>query len=255
MMRRGVKIRLNMSPSDWIFTFGHVGVTDVLKKTVNCSRELWKWYTDCFSWKQSGAQRALAYTCPTAAQAAHTGLWTRKEEESTVDHLIVTVFAPDKPGQVEQIASCIANHGGNWLESRMTHMAGQFAGILRIGVPAEAHAQLRDALEGLSAYGIRVQFADIGLEPSSTWKPINMELVGNDRPGIVRDVTRLLTEQGVNVEQLVTNVEPAPMSSEPLFRANALLGLPLTLSLDVLQKRLETLADDLMVELKLKADE
>lgn len=148
MMRRGVKIRLNMSPSDWIFTFGHVGVTDVLKKPVNCSRELWKWYTDCFSRKQSGAPRALAYTCPTAARAVQTGLWTRKEEESTVDHLIVTVFAPDKPGQVEQIASCIANHGGNWLESRMTHMAGQFAGILRIGVPSEAHTELRDALEG-----------------------------------------------------------------------------------------------------------
>lgn len=172
-----------------------------------------------------------------------------------MNHLIVTVFAPDKPGQVEQIASCIANHGGNWLESRMTHMAGQFAGILRIDVPAEAHSHLRDALEGLSVHGIRVQFADIGMETPSTRKPINMELVGNDRPGIVRDVTRLLTEQGVNVEQLVTNVEPAPMSSEPLFRANALLGLPETLSLDVLQKRLETLADDLMVELKLKADE
>ena len=172
-----------------------------------------------------------------------------------MDHLIVTVFAPDKPGQVEQIAATIANHGGNWLESRMTHMAGQFAGILRVGVPAEAHEQLRGALEGLSKHGIRVQFAEIGIETSCTWKPISMELVGNDRPGIVRDVTRLLTEQGVNVEQLVTNVEPAPMSSEPLFRANATLGLPLTLSLDVLQKRLETLADDLMVELKLKAED
>jgi len=172
-----------------------------------------------------------------------------------VDHLIVTVFAPDKPGQVEQIASCIADHGGNWLESRMTHMAGQFAGILRVDVPAESQTELRNALQGLSSYGIRVQFAEIGAEPASHWKPINMELVGNDRPGIVRDVTRLLTEQGVNVEQLVTNVEPAPMTSEPLFRANALLGLPLTLSLDKLQERLETLADDLMVELKSKAED
>lgn len=172
-----------------------------------------------------------------------------------MEHLIVTVFAPDKPGQVEQIASCIANHGGNWLESRMTHMAGQFAGILRIDVPAEANTKLKEALQGLSVHGIRVQFAEVGIEESCTWKPINMELVGNDRPGIVRDVTRLLTEQGVNVESLVTNVEPAPMSSEMLFRANALLGLPLTLSLDVLQKRLETLADDLMVELKLETDE
>ncbi|TDV59536.1 hypothetical protein EC915_11636 [Pseudomonas sp. LP_7_YM] len=103
--------------------------------------------------------------------------------------------------------------------------------------------------------GIRVQFAEIVAEPASHWKSINMELVGNDRPGIVRDVTRLLTEQGVNVEQLMTNVEPAPMSSETLFRAKALLGLPLSLSLDALQERLETLADELMVELKIKADD
>jgi glycine cleavage system regulatory protein len=82
-----------------------------------------------------------------------------------------------------------------------------------------------------------------------------MELVGNDRPGIVRDVTRVLTEQGVNLEQLVTSVEPAPMSSETLFRAHAVLGLPLELSLDTLQQRLETLADDLMVELHLTAEE
>lgn len=172
-----------------------------------------------------------------------------------MDHLIVSVFAPDQPGQVEQIAACIADHGGNWLESRMTHMAGQFAGIIRVDVPPESQTDLREALQRLSSSGIRVQFAEIGAEPSSQYKPINMELVGNDRPGIVRDVTRLLTVQGINVEQLVTNVEPAPMSSETLFRAKALLGLPLNLTLETLQERLETLADELMVELHIKADE
>lgn len=172
-----------------------------------------------------------------------------------MDHLIVSVFAPDKPGQIEQIASCIANHGGNWLESRMTHMGGQFAGIVRVDVPVDAHAQLREALQGLSVHGISVQFAEIGNEASSTSEPISMELVGNDRPGIVREVTRLLTQQGVNVEQWVTHVEPAPMSNETLFHANAVLGLPENLSLDQLQKSLEDLADELMVELKVKAQE
>ncbi|MCY1550763.1 hypothetical protein D9M68_870380 [compost metagenome] len=75
--------------------------------------------------------------------------------------------------------------------------------------------------------------------------------MGNDRPGIVRDITRLLTELGVNLESLITEVVPAPMSSEPLFHAEAVLAVPLTLSLDVLQAKLETLADDLMVELNL----
>lgn len=172
-----------------------------------------------------------------------------------MDHLVVTVFAPDKPGQVEQIASCIASHGGNWLESRMTHMAGQFAGILRLSVPLESREALISALQGLAEDGIRTQFAESSAENVGTTRPINMELVGNDRPGIVRDITRLLTEQGVNVERLTTDVSPAPMSSETLFTAVALLGVPNTLSLEVLQKHLETLADDLMVELVLKSQD
>ncbi|MCY1277172.1 ACT domain protein [compost metagenome] len=168
-----------------------------------------------------------------------------------MDHLVLTVIAPDQPGLVERIAQCIAAHGGNWLESKMSRMAGQFAGILRVAVPAEGYDELVEGLQGLSAHGIRVMLAQSGIEPSCTWKPILLDLVGNDRPGIVRDITRLLTELGVNLESLLTEVMPAPMSSEPLFHAEAVLAVPLTLSLDVLQAKLETLADDLMVELNL----
>ncbi|MGF6592239.1 glycine cleavage system protein R [Pseudomonas sp. 2835] len=172
-----------------------------------------------------------------------------------MDHLVLTVIAPDKAGQVERIAECIAEHNGNWLESRMSRMAGQFAGILKVAVPAESYDELVEALQALGKYDIRVLIAESGIEPSCTWKPIAMELVGNDRPGIVRDITRLLADQGVNVERLTTEVRPAPMSSEPLFHADALLAVPLTLSLDVLQGKLEDLADDLMVELNLRPEE
>ncbi|MFZ6048418.1 glycine cleavage system protein R [Pseudomonas sp. CR3202] len=168
-----------------------------------------------------------------------------------MDHLVLTVIAADQPGLVERVAQCIAAHGGNWLESRMSRMAGQFAGILRVAVPAEGYDELVEGLQGLSAHGIRVMLAQSGIEPACTWKPILLDLVGNDRPGIVRDITRLLTELGVNLESLVTEVMPAPMSSEPLFHAEAVLAVPLTLSLDVLQAKLESLADELMVELNL----
>ena len=82
-----------------------------------------------------------------------------------------------------------------------------------------------------------------------------MSLVGNDRPGIVRDITRLLSELGINLESLKTDVPPAPMGSEPLFHAEALLALPAGLALDRLQDQLEALADDLMVELNLQEHE
>ncbi|WP_341521600.1 ACT domain-containing protein [Pseudomonas sp. G.S.17] len=171
-----------------------------------------------------------------------------------MDHFVVTVVAPDKPGQVERIADCIAQHGGNWLESRMSRMAGQFAGIVRVQVPADNREELKSALQALAEQDIRVLFAESSTEPLVGWKSIGMELVGNDRPGIVRDITGLLTKLGVNVEKLVTEVNPAPMSSEPLFHAEAILGVPLTLSLDLLQERLETLADDLMVDLVLRTE-
>lgn len=172
-----------------------------------------------------------------------------------MDHLVLTVIAPDKPGQVERVAQCIAEHGGNWLESRMARMAGQFAGILRVGVPAHAYDELVGALQALSEHDIRVLIAQSGSAQTCDWKPIAMELVGNDRPGIVRDITALLSKQGVNLERLLTDVRPAPMSSDPLFHAEALLAVPLSLPLETLQAALETLADDLMVELQLRSEE
>lgn len=172
-----------------------------------------------------------------------------------MNHLVITVFAQDKAGQVERIAQCIAEHGGNWLESRMSRMAGQFAGILRVGVPAEAHDELVDALQRLGKEGIRVLIAESGIEQSCTWKPIAMRLVGNDRSGIVRDITRVLTGLGVNLERLVTEVRLAPMSNEPLFHAEAILAVPLTLSLEVLRERLEILADEMLVELEFQLED
>jgi glycine cleavage system regulatory protein len=172
-----------------------------------------------------------------------------------MDHLVLTVIAEDQPGLVERLAQCIAEHGGNWLESRMSRMAGQFAGILRVAVPPEAHADLSAALQALQAQGIRVLLAPSGTEPAPGWQQIQLELVGNDRPGIVRDITRLLAEHGVNLESLDTDVLPAPMSSELLFHADARLAVPPGLALEQLQQRLETLADDLMVELSLQPAE
>src|SRR5690606_31419821 len=143
------------------------------------------------------------------------------QEQPNMEHLVFTIIAPDQPGLVERIARCVAEHGGNWLESRMARMAGQFAGILRVAVPAESHEELLEALQALNQHGIRVLAEPCGPEPACTWRPVQLELVGDDRPGILYDITRVLTELGVNIEKLETEVDAAPMSNEMLFRAHA----------------------------------
>src|SRR5271169_4227709 len=70
--------------------------------------------------------------------------------------LVLTLIGPDRPGLVEAVAAVIASHGGNWLESRMTRLAGQFAGVLRAELPAERVPDALRALAALEARGVRV---------------------------------------------------------------------------------------------------
>ena len=171
--------------------------------------------------------------------------------------LVLTLIGPDRPGIVESIAEPIAAHGGNWLESRMAHLAGQFAGILRVEVPDDRAAALSDALRRLEAKGLRiaVETGPRATAPAGR-RTLVVDLVGLDRPGIVREISRVLAERGVNIEELVTDRTPAPMSAELLFRSSARVNVPPGVDAAELRGRLERLAQDLMVQVTLAdADE
>src|SRR5256885_16501948 len=106
--------------------------------------------------------------------------------------LVLTVIGPDRPGLVELIASTVAAHGGNWEESRMAHLAGQFAGILNVSLPEPQINALRHALEALSTHGLRVVSVTTAPPTRESVRILELELTGTDREGIVRDVARVL---------------------------------------------------------------
>src|SRR5262245_708139 len=166
--------------------------------------------------------------------------------------LILTVIGPDRPGLVESLARTVAAHGANWLESRMAHLDGRFAGLLRVHVPDARVAELDGALHALEGEGLRVQVeAGEAPAPDARSRVLGLELVGLDRPGIIRDVSRALAQRGVNVEELDTRCESAAMSGETLFRARARLRVPGSVRQDELRATLEKLAGELMVDLSL----
>lgn len=68
----------------------------------------------------------------------------------------MTVIGADRSGLVEMVAARVADHGGNWLESRMCRLGGQFAGILRVEVPCARRDDLVNALRTLEVDGLRV---------------------------------------------------------------------------------------------------
>ena len=161
---------------------------------------------------------------------------------------VMTVIGSDRPGLVGQLSAAIADHDGNWLESRMAHLGGQFAGILRIEVPVAQEQKLLAALQALATRGLTVN-AHKTISTALAGRTLaTVELVGHDRPGIVRQISQVFAQLQVNVEELDTHCDSAPMSGEMLFHATATVQLPESCTIGQLRKGLEQIAADLMVD-------
>ena len=162
--------------------------------------------------------------------------------------LVITFLGPDQPGLVGRLSDVVKQHQGNWLESRMAHLAGQFAGIVRLEVADASASALAEALQQIENLRIVVE-QDPAREEAHHAPTISLDVIGMDRPGIVREVTQVLSALNVNVEEFHTECHDAPMSGERLFKTHAKLRLPPDVSLQDLQEQLETAAADLMVDL------
>lgn len=164
-------------------------------------------------------------------------------------YLVMTILGADRPGLVHSIAEIVAAKGGNWLESRMARLAGQFAGIARIECPAAVVDELMSALQGASRPDLNLQIVREIAEEAAALPTIGIDVVGNDRPGILRELTTAIAQVGGNVEELVTGLESAPMSGHPLFHATGKVSLTGQATLDGLREAIEQLGEDLTVDL------
>ncbi len=166
--------------------------------------------------------------------------------------LILTFIAGDKPGLVERLSETVAGQGGNWLESRMVHLASKFAGLARIEVADGKVVSLRAAVMALEAEGFQLTIEE-GLPGLVADGPaLVIDLVGPDHPGIVREVSHCLAERGVSVDEMETDIRGAPMGGGLLFYARARVRMPAGLSEDALRDALEALAATLTVDISFR---
>ena len=164
--------------------------------------------------------------------------------------LILTVIGDDRPGLVGELSATISAHQGNWLESSMSHLAGKFAGIVKVAVPNEKVAPLKVALGQLSGLRVAAEAA-AGENSVLVGRVLKLSLVGHDRIGIVREVSQVLARHAVNVEDLTTYTEAAPMSAEIMFHADIQLHASRELDARALTADLERISNDLMVDINL----
>lgn len=167
--------------------------------------------------------------------------------------LVLTVIGDDRTGLVGALAEVVAEHGGNWERSHMAELAGKFAGIVLVRVGDGQVDALISGLEPLKADGlldIAVERASAGADTPGVQRVV-LELVGQDHPGIVSQISNALAGQGISIDELTTETEDAAMSGGKLFKATAELEVPADCDLVGVQDLLEDLANELMVDVNL----
>lgn len=166
-------------------------------------------------------------------------------------NLVLTAIGDDRPGLVGELAALISAHGGNWLESSMSRLDGKFAGIVRVSVPAPRLGDLRQALDAFRPLTVICAESSPITVVDEQLPLLTLSLVGHDRVGIVREVTQVLARHAVNVETLETRTSTAPMSGEALFHAEATLRAKRGMDEAALQRALESLSAELVVDIHL----
>ncbi len=175
-----------------------------------------------------------------------------EQGRSTITSLVATVMGPDRPGIVSLLSEQAQGFGANWAGSRIATLAGQFAGLVHFEVPPPNAEPLAAALRKLEPSGVHVVIAKKEQIPVPAGRrAVKLELVGHDRPGIVRELSGSLARRRVSIEDLHTEIIDGSTPAEQLFKVKAFLLVPETVPNDELRRALEPLMKEMTVDIAL----
>ena len=164
-------------------------------------------------------------------------------------HLVLTVVGDDRAGLVQQLADLIAEHGGNWARSELAELAGAFAGIVLVEVSDDRADALTGALGEMSGLLNITPYRGRADAAPAAGERVTFTVLGNDRPGIVRDVTHALVAGGLTIDRFTSRTTAAPMAGGELFEASVTARAADGTALSDVVVRLEQLASEIQVDL------
>jgi glycine cleavage system regulatory protein len=176
---------------------------------------------------------------------------TEEDSPATIS-LVVSIVGPDRHGIVSMLADRAQRYGANWAASRMNRLAGEFAGTVHFEVPREHADAMEAALRQLNSSGLQVLIArSDGAKVPASLRGFELELVGDDRVGIVSTLTKMLAERGISIENIHTEIVRSGVTGKQTFKIGAHLLAPAALKVDDLRRDLGALATEMMLDIAL----
>ena len=166
-------------------------------------------------------------------------------------HFIVSFIGNDRTGLVEEVAETIRRHQGNWLKSQLSQLEGKFAGLILIDLPVEEASALEQELTNLPSGRASVRVTSVLSDAPTASANQLLELMGPDRQGIVKEISKALSDVDISIVSMDSAVENAAFTGEPMFKANLEVSVPSGADLALLRDRLDSISDDMMLEIDL----
>ncbi|WP_295014425.1 glycine cleavage system protein R [uncultured Microbacterium sp.] len=163
--------------------------------------------------------------------------------------LILTLVGTDRPGLVATVADIVDEHGGNWENSRLAELSGTFAGVVQVTVPLDRVEELRASLSGLEGLMTIAVHAGPGSATADELQRLHITVLGNDRTGIVREISSVLNRRALSIESMTSETRDAAMAGGRLFEAAVVATVPADADPETLRGDLERLANDLQVDI------
>jgi glycine cleavage system transcriptional repressor len=171
------------------------------------------------------------------------------------DHLILTAIGPDRVGLVEKISEFISRHGCNIEDSKMAVFCGEFAVIVLISGEGGKLVKIgRDYREIETETGLAISIKTPSTRsPPESFLPYKLTASCMDHPGIVYQISAVLSAVGVNIESMETRTYAAPVSGTPIFQLEADLAVPTRTNINSLRERFAQIQREENIDIELTA--
>jgi glycine cleavage system regulatory protein len=171
-------------------------------------------------------------------------------EVRSMQQLVLTVIGQDKKGLVNQLSKICLENEANWMGSNLSYLSGYFAGVIELTVSDQNLEKLVSALESMDELKITIHHCEHTLAEEN--QQIELVITGNDRKGIVQELTSVINHKGANIISFVSKHQSAPNWGGDLFNAIAKVSLPKDMDANVVIEALEHIATDIIVDVELE---
>ena len=157
-----------------------------------------------------------------------------------MNRIIITAIGVDRPGLVNKITSIINQNNGNIENSKMIKIDNQFAIIMDFSTIEDINT-IEEELKSIK--DLEIYYKHIK-SINTNKKIISKSLIkGADDQGIVDTVSNYFKDRGLNIIEIDTFVESAPITGSPLFNMNITIECNKQTNLNQIQKELIQICD------------